>query len=67
LATGLAFGRLAGAFGWVKDHFTVVTATAAGALAGFGVLLTLNRLAWVTSEVQRGLDLVGLHRLVNLG
>ena len=67
LATGLAFGRLAGAFGWVKAHFTVLTATAAGALAGFGVLLTLNRLAWVTSQLQRGLDLVGLHRLITLG
>jgi cytochrome c-type biogenesis protein len=67
LATGLAFGRLAGAFGWVKGHFTVLTATAAGALAGFGVLLTLNRLAWVTSELQQGLDLVGLHRLITLG
>ena len=67
LATGLAFGRLAGAFGWVKTHFTVLTATAATALAGFGVLLTLNRLAWVTSQLQRGLDLVGLHRLITLG
>ena len=67
LATGLAFGRLAGAFGWVKTHFTVLTATAAAALAGFGVLLTLNRLAWVTSQLQRGLDLVGLHRLITLG
>jgi cytochrome c-type biogenesis protein len=67
LATGLAFGRLAGAFGWVKEHFALLTAAAAGALAGFGVLLTLNRLAWVTSELQHGLDLVGLHRLTTLG
>jgi cytochrome c-type biogenesis protein len=67
LATGLAFGRLAGAFEWVKAHFTALTATAAVALAGFGVLLTLNRLAWVTSELQRTLDLLGLHRLVTLG
>jgi cytochrome c-type biogenesis protein len=67
LVTGLAFGRLAGAFRWVKQHFTALSATSAVALAGFGVLLILNRLAWVTSEVQRALDLVGLHRLVNLG
>jgi cytochrome c-type biogenesis protein len=67
LVTGLEFGRLAGAFRWVKQHFTALSATSAVALAGFGVLLILNRLAWVTSEVQRALDLVGLHRLVNLG
>jgi len=67
LATGLAFGRLAGAFRWVKQHFTALTATSATALAGFGVLLILNRLAWVTTEVQQALDLVGLHRLINLG
>jgi cytochrome c-type biogenesis protein len=67
LATGLLFGQLAGAFGWVKEHFTALTAVAAGALAGFGVLLTLNRLASVTSELQHALDLVGLHRLTTLG
>ncbi len=67
LATGLAFGRLAGAFRWVKQHFTALTALSAAALAGFGVLLILNRLAWVTTEIQRALDVAGLHRLINLG
>jgi cytochrome c-type biogenesis protein len=67
LATGLAFGRLAGVFRWVKQHFTVLTATSAIALGGFGFLLILNRLAWVTTEVQQALDMVGLHRLINLG
>jgi cytochrome c-type biogenesis protein len=67
LATGLAFGRLAGVFRWVKQHFTALTATSAVALGGFGFLLILNRLAWVTTQAQQALDLVGLHRLVNLG
>lgn len=67
LATGLAFGRLAGAFGWVKRHFTAVTVASAGALALFGVLLTFNRLTWVTSQLQAALGHVGLGRLVLLG
>jgi cytochrome c-type biogenesis protein len=67
LASGLAFSRLAGAFGWVKRHFAAITVASAGALALFGVLLTLDRLTWVTSELQSGLRGVGLGRLVTLG
>ena len=67
LATGLAFGGLAGAFGWVKRHFTVIMVASAGSLAFFGVLLTLNRLTWVTSQLQAAFGHIGLHRLVFLG
>jgi len=67
LAAGLAFGRLAGAFGWVKCHLTAVTVAAAGCLAFFGVLLTLNRLTWVTSQLQAAFGHIGLHRFVFLG
>jgi cytochrome c-type biogenesis protein len=67
LATGLAFGRLAGALGWVKRHFTAITIASAAALAFFGVLLTLNRLTWVTSQLQTALGHIGLGRLVFLG
>jgi cytochrome c-type biogenesis protein len=67
LAAGLAFSRLTGAFGWVKRHFTGITLSSAGALGFFGVLLTLNRLTWVTSQLQSALRAVGLGRLVTLG
>ena len=67
LVTGLAFSRLGGAFGWVKRHFTAITVASATSLAFFGVLLTLNRLVWVTTQLQEALDAVGLGRLVNLG
>lgn len=67
LATGLAFGRLSGAFAWVKRHFTGITVASAASLAFFGVLLTLNRLVWVTTQLQQALDAVGLGRLVTLG
>lgn len=67
LVTGLAFGRLAGALGWVKRHVRGVTVTSSFALAAFGVLLMMDRLVWLTGELQRALDAVGLGRLVELG
>jgi hypothetical protein len=66
-AAGLAFGRMAGAFGWVKRHHTATTITSACALAFFGVLLTLNRLTWVTSQLQDVMRHLGLGRLIFLG
>lgn len=67
LLTGLAFGRLTGTFGWIKDHFTAVTVASASALAVFGLILALDRLVWVTAQMQQALDSVGLGRLVELG
>jgi len=67
LATGLAFGRLAGALGWVKRHSTGITAASAASLAVFGVLLAFDRLVWVTAELQEGLEAIGLGRLKLLG
>ena len=67
VATGLAFGRLAGALNWVKRHSVALTATSAVALGFFGVLLTLNRFVWLTQRLQSGLTHVGLGRLLTLG
>lgn len=67
MATGLAFGRLTGAFGWVKRHFTGITIASASSLAVFGVILALDRLVWVTTQLQVALDNVGLDILVELG
>jgi cytochrome c-type biogenesis protein len=67
LATGLAFGRLAGAFRWVKRHYVAITIASACALGLFGVLLTLNRLTWVTSQLQDVVRHIGLGRLIFLG
>lgn len=67
LGAGLAFSRLAGGFAWVKRHFTGITLASSAALGFFGILLTLNRLTWVTSELQSALRAVGLGRLVTLG
>jgi cytochrome c-type biogenesis protein len=67
LLTGLAFGRLAGAFDWVRRHFAILTFSSALVLAGFGILLALDRLTWVTTQLQTALQAVGLGRLVSLG
>jgi cytochrome c-type biogenesis protein len=67
LAAGLAFGQMAGAFGWAKRHYAAITIASACALSFFGVLLTLNRLTWVTSELQDVMRHLGLGRLVVLG
>ena len=67
LAAGLAFSHLTSTFAWVKRHFSALTLASAVALAFFGVLLTLNRLTWVTSQLQSALRAIGLGRLVTLG
>ncbi|MDQ6928851.1 MAG: cytochrome c biogenesis protein CcdA [Actinomycetota bacterium] len=67
LATGLAFGRLTGAFGWVKRHTVALTLVSATSLCFFGVLLTFNRLTWVTSRLQETAQALGLGWLVRLG
>jgi cytochrome c-type biogenesis protein len=61
LATGLAFGRMAGAFRWVKRHYAAITIASACALGFFGVLLALNKLTLVTSQLQ------GVTRHIGLG
>ncbi len=67
LVTGLAFGRVAGALGWVKRHVRGLTVGSSFALAAFGILLVMDRLVWLTGELQRGLDAVVLGELVELG
>lgn len=67
LATGLAFGKLTGAFAWVKRHFTYIVIGSAVLLGAFGVVLMLNRLPWLTAELTRLMDAVGLDRLIELG
>ncbi len=67
LAAGLGYARLVGVFGWAKRHSTGLTLTSAVLLAGFGVLLTLDRLTWVTSQLQTLLRHAGLGRLIFLG
>ena len=67
LVAGLAFGHLTRVFAFIKEHFTAITLISALSLAFFGILLVLNRLIWVTTQLQAVLRAVGLDGFVNLG
>jgi cytochrome c-type biogenesis protein len=67
LAVGLLYGRLLGVIGWVRRHTVAITVSSATLMAVFGVLLTFDRMTWVTSQLQRAAAIVGLDPLVTLG
>jgi cytochrome c-type biogenesis protein len=58
--SGVAFGRLAGAFGWVKRHFRVINVVSGLLLAGFGLLLLTNQVGRVSGMVLDAMDRLGL-------
>ena len=66
LATGLAAGRLASLFGWVRRHFKAITVSSALVMGALGVLLMLNKMTLVTVTIQGGLEAAGLGRLAFL-
>ena len=67
LVVGLAFGRLTSALAWARRHAVAITGASAAVMVVFGVLLLLDRLTTVTSDLETALRAVGLGRLVNLG
>lgn len=67
LLAGLGLGRLTGAMGWLKTHSRGITVASSVVLALFGVLLVLNRLTWLTAELEHGLSAIGLGRLNTVG
>ena len=67
LLTGLALGRLAGVFGFVKRHYTGFVVGSAIILAVIGVLLTTNQLVRLTGVLQDLLEAIGLDWIVELG
>lgn len=67
VAAGMAFERLDGPMSWFKRHGFGVTMASAGVLGVFGALLMFDRLWWLTAELQKALDAIGLGRLVTLG
>ena len=52
LATGLAFQRAVGPLRWTRRHATVLSRVMATVLAGYGLLLLLDRLSWLTGALQ---------------
>jgi len=56
LVTGLAFARAVGPLRWTRRHSVALTRGVAVVLACYGVLLGLDRLAWLTQVLQGGLS-----------
>ncbi len=67
MITGLAFGRATNLLNVMKRHMRGVTWFSALSLAIFGAILTLDRLTWLTVQIQRLARLFGLDFLVELG
>jgi cytochrome c-type biogenesis protein len=67
LVVGLALGRLSGVLGFVRRHSPVITMISVVVMAGFGVLLVLDKLTYVTSELETLMRAIGLGRLITVG
>ena len=63
VVSGLALGRLTGAFGWVKRHSRIINAVAGALLVAFGLLLLTDNVSWLSRHVADFLRAVGLDRL----
>ncbi len=61
--SGLALGRLASAFGWVKRRSRLINAVAGALLVGFGLLLVTDNVSWLSRHIADLLRAVGLDRL----
>ena len=66
VATGVAFGRLAGTLNWVKRHARTINLVSGLLLAAFGVLLLTNRLSRLSSWLVRAMEDIGLGWLIGL-
>ena len=63
VAAGLAFGRLASTFDWVKRHYRVLNLASGLVLVAFGLLLLTNRVGRVSSWLIDVMSRLGLDRL----
>lgn len=53
LVVAVFFDKVRGPMGWLRHHGAAVTGISATVLGAMGMLLILDRLAWVTTLVQR--------------
>jgi cytochrome c-type biogenesis protein len=60
LVSALAFDRLAGAFRWMRDHYTVITAISGVILITVGVLTMTDSMTAVSGWLRDAADSVGL-------
>jgi cytochrome c-type biogenesis protein len=67
LVIGLTFHRSLVAVRFLRRHSVLLTRVSATVLAGYGILLVLDRLSWVTLQLQHAASAFGLSWLVGLG
>ena len=67
LVIGFAFGASTSALTALKRHLRLITFVSAAVLFGFGLLLALDQLSWLTARITDLLDSLGLSSLVDLG
>ncbi len=66
LGAGLAFDRLSGLFGFVKRRMRAMVAGSALVLGLLGVVLVLNRMAWLSATLGDALRAIGLDVVADL-
>ena len=66
LTAGLAFERLSGLFGFVKRRRRWIVAGSALVLGSLGLVLVLNRMAWLAAVLGDALRAVGLDIIADL-
>lgn len=66
LASAVAFQRATRVFGWLRDHYTVITVLAGLTLIAMGVLIFSGEMARLNIEAQQFLERLGLDGLYNI-
>jgi cytochrome c-type biogenesis protein len=66
MLTAVAFNRATAASRWLRDRWTIVTATSGIVLIAMGVLLLTGDLTRLNNEAQQALDSIGLNVFKNL-
>jgi cytochrome c-type biogenesis protein len=66
LLTAIAFDRATTAFGWIRDHYLLVTAVSGLVLIVMGTLILTGELTQLNVQAQRALSNLGLDFLYNI-
>src|SRR3954469_5763153 len=65
VASGLAFARLTGVFGWVRRHFRIINLVSGLLLAAFGLVLLTNNMSLLSGRISDWMRHLGLDRLTS--
>lgn len=66
VASGLAFSRLTGVFGFARRHVRVINLVAGLLLVSFGVLLLTNQVGWLAGRLIELMEWMGLGFLTRI-